>query len=110
MSITKAGRSTVFTAIKVWDAHLAKITGRWRMNCDRWTWYIDFAENGTVRWSDIYSPSENGQGLWHMTKNGVFLLWASGSKDAWTIAPSGLTASGEATVSGKRYPFSASRV
>jgi len=96
--------------VKVWDAQLDKILGRWRMNCDKWIWNIDFAEDGTVKWSDFNSPSENGRGLWHFTKNGVYLLWQSGSKDDWTIPDGGATASGMATVSGQRYPFTATKL
>ena len=44
-----------------------------------------------------------------MTTSGVYLLWQSGSQDEWTINESGTKAGGTATVSGKRYPFEATK-
>ena len=108
-SVTTDKKSSSFIAQKVWDWYLEKITGRWRMNCDKWIWNIDFAEDGTVKWSDFYNPGENGRGLWHLTKTGVYVMWQSGSRDEWTIAESGGTAGGSTTVSGKRYPFQAAK-
>ena len=93
----------------MWDAYIAGIAGRWQMNCDRWIWNIDFAEDGGVKWSDYYSPSENGRGTWHLTQDGVFVTWASGSRDEWTIPEGGGRASGKTTVSGKQYAFTATK-
>src|ERR1700730_14134658 len=106
-SITAASKPSEFTAVRVWDADITKIVGRWRMDCDRWIWNIDFSEDGNVKWSDYYNASMNGYGVWHLTKGGVYLMWASGSRDDWTFSAGGDTASGNATVVGKRYPFEA---
>jgi hypothetical protein len=41
-STTAAKKTSQFTAVKIWDAEIVKIVGRWRMSCDRWTWIIEF--------------------------------------------------------------------
>ena len=58
---TAAGKTSTFVAARVWDSFIAGIVGRWQVNCDRWIWNIDFTEDGNVRWSDFYTPSENGR-------------------------------------------------
>jgi len=108
---TKAsGKASEFTAIRVWDDYISKIAGRWRMDCDdRWIWNIDFTPDGNVKWSDYYNPSENGQGTWHLTRDGVYVMWASGSRDNWIFSAAGNEASGKAMVAGKPYPFEAAK-
>jgi hypothetical protein len=107
-STTAAKKTSQFTAVKIWDAEIAKIAGRWRMNCEKWIWNIDFDANGGAKWSDHYNPAENGYGLWHPIKGGVYVLWNSGSRDEWTI--DNASASGRATVEGALRPFSAVKV
>jgi hypothetical protein len=79
------------------------------MNCDKWIWNIDFTEDGGVKWSDYYNSSMNGRGNWHLTKDGVYLMWASGSRDAWTFSNDGRMATGRTTVDKKLYPFTATK-
>jgi hypothetical protein len=108
-STTASGKTSEFRAVRVWDADIAKIRGRWKMNCDKWIWNIDFAEDGGLKWSDYYNASMNGVGTWHLTKDGVYAMWASGSRDDWTFSSGGDAANGKTTVAGKLYPFYATK-
>jgi hypothetical protein len=86
---TSGSKVSAFTARRVWDAQLQKLTGRWVQRCDKWTWNIDIAGNGKIRWSDAYNPAMNGAGVWHLMPDGLYAIWNSGSRDTWTINDSG---------------------
>jgi hypothetical protein len=107
---TARGKSAVeFNAVRIWDAQVKKIVGRWKMKCDRWIWNIDFLPDGVVKWSDFYTPSEGGRGHWNFSRDGVSLAWDNGSRDSWTVDYEREMATGDAVVSGKKYKFDASK-
>jgi hypothetical protein len=109
-STTASGKTSKFRAVRVWDADIAKIKGRWKMNCDKWIWNIDIREDGGLKWSDYYNPSMNGLGTWHLTKgSNIYAMWASGSRDDWTFSNGGTEADGKTTVAGRLYPFHATK-
>ncbi len=103
------GKTSEFTATRVWDSQMAQFTGRWKMLCDKWIWNIEFSEDGGARWSDFYNPAENGRGTFHLLPNGLYIMWQSGSHDEWSLEKGGGAASGKNTVGGKPYTFSATK-
>ena len=78
------------------------------MRCDKWTWNIDIAENASIKWTDYYNPSMSGGGIWHHTKNGIYAMWNSGSRDDWTITEQ--AAMGTAQMAQGKFPFSATKI
>jgi hypothetical protein len=60
-----------------------EILGTWAVKFRQWTWEYKFAENGTVRWRDIYK-NQSGSGRWVKTGNLINTSWAgSTTKESW---------------------------